>query len=83
MLLYRINADGKREIHRLDLTDKNLLLSPYYNLQQNDIIYVEPNSSRKNNAWTLNPAVGATITIVGGLSSIAGLVVGVINLAKN
>lgn len=83
VLLYRINPDGKREIHRLDLTDKNLLLSPYYNLQQNDIIYVEPNSSRKNNAWTLNPAVGATITIVGGLSSIAGLVVGVINLAKN
>lgn len=82
VLLYRLNADGTREIHRLDLTDKNLLLSPYYNLQQNDIIYVEPNSSRKNNSWTLNPAVGAVLTIVGGLSSVAGLVVGVINLTK-
>lgn len=82
VLLYRLNADGTREVHRMDLTDKNLLLSPYYNLQQNDIIYVEPNSSMKGKSWTLNPAVGAVITVVGGLSSIAGLVVGVINLTK-
>ncbi|MDE6278086.1 MAG: polysaccharide biosynthesis/export family protein [Muribaculaceae bacterium] len=82
VLLYRLNADGKRELHRIDLTDKNLLLSPLYNLQQNDIIYIEPNSSRKNNAWTLNPAVGAVLTVVGGLSSIAGLIIGIVNLTK-
>lgn len=82
VLLYRLNADGTREIHRLDLTDKNLLLSPYYNLQQNDIIYVEPNKSKKNTSWTLNPAVGAILTVVGGLSSIAGLIVGIVNLTR-
>ncbi|MDE6310359.1 MAG: polysaccharide biosynthesis/export family protein [Muribaculaceae bacterium] len=82
VLLYRLNADGTREIHRIDLTDKNLLLSPYYNLQQNDIIYVEPNQSMKNRSWTLNPAVGAVLTIVGGLSSIAGLVISIITLTR-
>ncbi len=82
VLLYRLNADGTREIHRIDLTDKNLLLSPYYNLQQNDIIYVEPNKSLKNRSWTLNPAVSAVLTIVGGLSSIIGLVLSIITLTR-
>lgn len=82
IMLIRANADGTREIHRLDIHDRNFLLSPYYTLQQNDIIYVEPNASMRQNAWQLNSAVGATITIVGGLSSLAGLVIGIINLAN-
>lgn len=82
ILLYRTNADGTREVHRLNIHDRNFLLSPYYTLQQNDIIYVEPNASMRQNAWQLNSAVGATITIVGGLSSLAGLVIGIINLAN-
>ncbi|MCM1066560.1 MAG: polysaccharide biosynthesis/export family protein [Muribaculaceae bacterium] len=82
ILLYRTNADGTREVHRLDLHDRNFLLSPYYNLQQNDFIYVEPNSSMRQGAWQLNPAVNATITIVGGLSSVASLVIGILNLSK-
>ena len=34
-------------------------------------------------AWQMNPAVSATITIVGGMSSLASLVVGIINLSKD
>lgn len=82
ILIYRTNPDGTREVHRVNIHDKDFLLSPYYNLQQNDYIYVVPNHSMRQGAWALNPAVGATITIVGGLSSIASLVVGLINLAK-
>ena len=73
IMLIRTNANGQREIHRLNLNDKEILLSPYFNLQQNDIIYVEPNKSATYGAWQLSPAVGATITIVGGISAIAGL----------
>lgn len=36
--------DGKRKLFRVDLNDKNLLNSPHYYLQQNDIVYVEPDS---------------------------------------
>lgn len=82
ILLYRTNADGTREVHRLNIHDKNFLLSPYFNLQQNDIIYVVPNKSMANTSWTLSPAVSTTLTFVGGISSIIGLVLTIVNLCK-
>ena len=82
VMLIRLNGNGQREIHRLNLNDKNILLSPYFNLKQNDIIYVQPNKSAAQAAWQLNPAVGATITIVGGLSSVASLIIGIVNLSN-
>lgn len=82
VLLYRTNPDGTREVHRINLQDKNLLLSPYFNLQQNDFIYVEPNKSMRNQAWGLPPAVSSTITIVSGISSLASLIIGIVNLTK-
>ncbi len=83
ILLYRTNYDGTREVHKLDIHDKNFLLSPYFNLQQNDIIYVAPNKSMANAAWQLNPGVTAAITFVGGISSLASLVIGIVNLTRN
>lgn len=82
ILLYRTNPDGTREIHRLDLNDRDLLLSPYFNLQQNDFIYVEPNKWAKQNAWQMHQGWSLALTIVGGISSVAGLVIGIINLTK-
>lgn len=82
ILLYRTNPDGTREVHRLNIHDRDFLLSPYCTLQQNDVIYVEPNSSMRQGAWQLNPAVSAVITIVGGMSSVASLVIGIVNLSK-
>lgn len=82
ILLCRTNPDGTREVVKLNIHDKDFLLSPYYILRQNDYIYVEPNSSMKASAWQMNPAVTATITIVGGMSSLASLIVGIINLSK-
>jgi len=35
-----------RIIHRMDLTSKDVLSSPYYYLKTNDIVYVEPNNAR-------------------------------------
>ncbi len=49
VLLIRDN-DGKREFHRLDLTDGEVFKSSAYYLQQNDIVYIEPNESKKKNA---------------------------------
>lgn len=82
IMLIRTNGKGQREIHRINLNDKDILLSPYFNLQQNDIIYVEPNKSAAKSAWQLDPAFGATFTIVGGISSIASLIIGIVNLSK-
>ncbi len=41
-------ANGKREIAQIDLRSKELFNSPYYYVQQNDVIYVTP-SDRKIN----------------------------------
>ncbi|MCL3780843.1 polysaccharide export protein [Prolixibacteraceae bacterium JC049] len=35
-------VEGKRTVIALDLTDKNLITSPYYHLLPNDLIYIEP-----------------------------------------
>lgn len=80
--IVRTNYDGTREIAVIDLNSKDVLMSPYYNLRQNDIIYVEPNASAAQSAWEMNPAVRNTITVIGGLSSVASLVIGIINLSK-
>lgn len=40
ILVIREN-NGKREFARLDLTKPDIMTSPYYYLQQNDIVYVE------------------------------------------
>ena len=49
ILLVR-EENGKREYHRLNLNSADLLTSPYFYLQQNDYIYVEPNAVRQANS---------------------------------
>ena len=39
-------TNGKREFGRVDISSNKIFLSPYYNLQQNDVIYVEPDKTK-------------------------------------
>ena len=48
--LIREGADGKQEIVILDLNKAETILSPYYWLQQNDIVYVTPNKAKARNS---------------------------------
>lgn len=48
--LIREGADGKQQIITLDLNKAETLLSPYYWLQQNDIVYVTPNKAKARNS---------------------------------
>ena len=40
--------NGKREFARLDVTKPEVMASPYFYLQQNDIVYVEQNKKKAN-----------------------------------
>ena len=51
ILLIR-EKDGSRSTTRLNLNDKNLLNSPYFYLQQNDVLYVEPDKLKQVQAST-------------------------------
>lgn len=44
--------DNIRSATRLNLNDKNILSSPYYYLQQNDVVYVEPDAIKAVQAST-------------------------------
>lgn len=39
-------VDGKRVFTRVDLTKRDIFTSPYYYLQANDVVYVEPTRSK-------------------------------------
>lgn len=63
--------EGVKTYAYLDLTDANVVNSPYYNLKQNDVIYVEPRSSRRQTAGSTNIAA----TYISIASVVASLVV--------
>ncbi|MDE5835383.1 MAG: polysaccharide biosynthesis/export family protein, partial [Paramuribaculum sp.] len=64
--------------HRLDLTNPDVIASPYYYLQQNDVVIVDPNSVRESNArYNTNNSYKLSVisTIVSAVSVIASLVI--------
>jgi polysaccharide export outer membrane protein len=56
--LIREDASGKKSIHTFDLTDADIINSPYFYLQQNDVIYVTPNKVKAQNS-----SVGSMTTL--------------------
>ena len=48
--LIREDANGKQQIVTLDLNNAETILSPYYWLQQNDIVYITPNKAKARNS---------------------------------
>ena len=56
---------GKTEYEYIDLTSSDFINSPYYYLQQNDVIYVEPNSAQRQGAsYNRNASVYISIASV-------------------
>ena len=69
VLLIR-EVDGQKKFAKIDLTSVNTVSSPIYYLQQNDVLYIEPNNARirsanynQNNAVLIS-AIGTLTTIV-------------------
>ena len=77
VLLIREDATGQKRAVRLNLNDGNIFSSPYYYVQQNDIIYVEPNRVKAKNS-----AIGQSTTIwfsfIGIVTSVASLLVNIL-----
>lgn len=55
LLLIRTDINGQRTVKRINLNDASFLSDPYYQLQQNDILYVEPNKYKKRSIWSVAP----------------------------
>ena len=75
--MIREDARGEKHAVRLNLNDANIINSPYYYLQQNDVLYVQPNSVKAKTS-----SIGSSTTIwfsfIGIVTSVASLLVNVL-----
>lgn len=67
------DVDGKKTETRVDLTSKELFSSPVYYLNQNDMVYVQPNRAKINSSVVNASNVGIIISIASLLTTIAVL----------
>ena len=75
-------VNGQRQMYVLDLTDADIFNSPAFYVQQNDMIYVEPNKSLGVKSSAFYTFLSAGASILGLASSIVALVFAIKNEAK-
>jgi polysaccharide export outer membrane protein len=65
--------DGKRQFGRINMNNsRSLFESPYYYLQQNDVVYVEP---RKSKIWNSDQAALRNVSIIATILSAVSILV--------
>ena len=75
-VLVRREKDDQISYHRVDLRSRVLYRSPVYYLQQNDIVYVEPNKTRASQSnINENKSLGIWLSLASLLASMAVLFV--------
>lgn len=57
------DRDGKKTEYRIDLTTKDVLSSPVYYLEQNDVVYVEPNAAARSTGTFWRTSGGIIISL--------------------
>lgn len=72
--LYR-EENGERKKYSIDLTDCDVFQNPAYYVQQNDMIYVEPNKSQSVKSSAFYTFLSASASIIGVISTIVSIVV--------
>jgi len=72
----RENPDGTKTIITVNLNDKNIINSPAFNLEQNDIVYVEPNKAKARTS-NIGSAESLTVSAFSILISVASLLVNI------
>lgn len=72
--LIRTGQDNKQEIITFDLNKAETVMSPYYQLQQNDITYVTPNKTKAKNS-DIGASTGLWFSGISILMSIANLLI--------
>lgn len=74
ILIIRETVTGEKITHRLNLNDANIINDPFYYLQQNDVVYVEPNKVKAKSS-DLGAATSMIFTVLGMAMSIATFVI--------
>jgi len=75
--IIREDADGNKQVIVMNLNDRELLFSPYFYLQQNDVVYVEPNKTKAKNS-DIGSATGIWLSATSIVISVATLLINVL-----
>jgi polysaccharide biosynthesis/export protein len=67
ILIIRDSLNNQKNMVHLNLNSKNIISSPYFYLQPNDVVYVEPNKAK---AASTDAARNRTITIAASIISL-------------
>jgi polysaccharide export outer membrane protein len=73
----RENGDGTKKYITVNLNDKNIIYSPAYYLEQNDVVYIEPNSAKARTS-RIGAAETLSISALSILISVASIVINVL-----
>lgn len=76
--LIRQNIEKGVEVHTIDLTNANFINSPYYYMQQNDVLYIEPNKT-KGKESKIGDITGLYVDGTNISISLASLIISMIN----
>ena len=74
--LVREDSDGQRHIVRLNLNDRDIIHSPYYYLQQNDVLYVTPNKTKARTS-AISTSTTIWFSVVSSIVSLATLIIAI------
>lgn len=74
VLIYRDNEDGTKRIIRIDLTKSDILHSENFYLQQNDVVYVEPNKAKQKES-NVGLRDQYNLSIIGTIVSVASITI--------
>ncbi len=77
ILLVREDKSGEKHKVRLNMNDANIINSPYYYLQQNDIVYVEPHKVKARNTF-FGSNTSIFYSVIGITTSLASLLITVL-----
>ena len=71
-------SDGKMQFERINLNNASVFTSPFFYLQQNDVVYVEPNGVRAINSQNIS----LYLSMITTLGSMATVIVSVVNTTE-
>ena len=75
--------NGKKEVHRMDITSPDIFESPCFYLRQNDVVYVEPIERKLKTRNSSSQNLSLASSIISTLSVVASMIFSVITLANS
>ena len=77
-ILVARESNGKMQFERLNINEASIFTSPFFYLQQNDVVYVEPNGVRAVNSQNIS----LYLSMITTLGSMATVIVSVVNTTE-